>query len=216
MKKLSKKQRAIIAIERLQKVFPEAHCELNFKNTFQLMIAVQLSAQCTDERVNLITPALFKRVKNWKDLAEISQTELEKLIFSSGFYRNKARNLRNAARMILEKFDGKLPQNMKEMITLPGVARKTANVVLETGFGIVEGIVVDTHVRRISTLLQLTKEHNAEKIEKDLMKLLPKKYWGKVGHVMVWHGRRICIARKPRCNECPLVDICPSNRVGVK
>lgn len=216
MSKLSKKQRAILALERLQKAFPTAHCELNFENTFQLMVAVQLSAQCTDERVNIITPALFQRVTNWQDLADIEQEELERLIFSSGFYRNKAKNLRGAAKMVLHDFNGELPNNMKELLKLPGVARKTANVVLETGFGIVEGIVVDTHVRRITNLLKFTKEQNAEKIEKDMMKLLPKKLWGKVGHAMVWHGRRTCIARKPQCNNCPLVDICPSNEIGIR
>lgn len=214
--RLSKKQRAREVIKRLQEVFPDAHCELDFENTFQILVAVQLSAQCTDARVNQITPALFRRIKNWKDLSEISSLELERLIFSSGFYRNKARNLRAAAKMILQEYSGEIPQSIHEMVKIPGVARKTANVVLETGFGVVEGIVVDTHVRRTTHLLRLTRHESTEKIEQDLMRLLPKKEWGKVGHLLVWHGRRTCIARKPDCEHCCLADICPSSKVAIK
>jgi endonuclease-3 len=214
--RMTKKKRAQEALRRLGQVFPNAHCELLFQNTFQLMVAVQLSAQCTDKRVNQITPALFKRIKNWNDLAEISQLELERYVFSTGFYRNKAKNLRAAARYILDEYGGELPQNMNDLLWIPGVARKTANVVLETGFGIVEGIVVDTHVRRITHLLKLTKHNTAEKIEQDLMHLLPEKEWGEVGHLLVWHGRRTCIARKPDCEHCCLADICPSSAVSAR
>lgn len=211
---MTKKKRAAEVLRRLEIQFPDAHCELNFNNTFELFVAVQLSAQCTDARVNITTPALFQRVQNWKDLATISQNELEQLIYSTGFYRNKAKNLRRAAKMILNQYSGELPVSIQEMVKIPGVARKTANVVLETGFGVVEGIVVDTHVKRISTLLGFTKNSIPEKIEKDLMKLYPKQEWGKIGHLYVWHGRRTCIARRPDCQHCVLADICPKSFIS--
>jgi endonuclease-3 len=209
MKAYTKKQRAQEVVKRLKKKFPDAHCELNFLNVFELFVAVQLSAQCTDKRVNTVTPALFQRIKNWEDLATIPNEELEKYIFSTGFYRNKAKNLINAAKMVIERYEGELPRSITDMVRLPGVARKTANVVLETGFGIVEGIVVDTHVKRISRILELSTEILPEKIEKSLMNVFPKKKWGNVGHLFVWHGRRTCIARRPECQHCCLSDICP-------
>ena len=195
-KKKSKKARALAAISRLEKLFPAAKCGLNYKNEFELLVAVQLSAQCTDARVNAIAPKLFSRVKNWRDLAEIPEIELQKLIFSTGFYRQKARNLQKAARQILEKFDGKLPRKMADLTKLSGVGRKTANVLLQTLFGVVEGIVVDTHVARISRKLGLTREKDPIKIERDLMKIIPKTKWAAVGNLFVFYGRNVEPARK--------------------
>lgn len=206
---MNKKKLALKVIERLKIEYPDAKCELNFENTFQLLVAVQLSAQCTDKKVNQVTPKLFSRVRNFNDLSNISNEELEILIFSTGFYRMKADRLIRAARMILNDFNGKVPNTMKDILKIPGVARKTANVVLETGFGVVEGIVVDTHVKRITTILNLANEKTLEKQEKELMKILPKKYWQGFSHIVIWHGRRVCIARRPMCDKCVLADLCP-------
>lgn len=192
---MTKRERALTALARLEKIFPEAKCELVHRNEFELFVAVQLSAQCTDARVNAITPMLFSRVRNWKELAEIAPSKLENLIFSTGFYRQKARNLQNAAREILEKYGGKLPQTLQELTKLAGVGRKTANVLLQTLFGKVEGIVVDTHVIRISRKLGLTRERDAVKIERDLMKILPREKWSSVGDLFVWYGRKLESAR---------------------
>lgn len=210
---MNKKELYIEVIRRLKKEYPDAKCELNFKNNFQLFVAVQLSAQCTDKKVNEVTPKLFERIHNFKDLSLITNLELEKLIFSTGFYRMKADRLIRAAKMILSDFNGELPKTMEEILTLPGVARKTANVVLETGFGVVEGIVVDTHVKRITTILKLANEKTLEKQEKVLMGLIEKKYWKGFSHYIIWHGRRVCIARRSECDNCVLCDICPKSGV---
>ena len=211
----SKSKVAEKVVRLLTKEYPDAKVELNFGDVFQLLVAVVLSAQCTDVRVNKVTPPLFQRFKTVKDFADRDLKELEKMIYSTGFYRNKAKNIQGAANMIVSDFGGKVPSNMDDLLKLPGVARKTANVILESGFGKVEGIVVDTHMIRLSGLLEfiskeLWKSKNAVKIEKELMKIVPKKHWGKFSHLIVWHGRRICIARRPRCKDCVLNKICPS------
>ena len=211
----SKSKVAEKVVRLLTKEYPDAKVELNFGDVFQLLVAVVLSAQCTDVRVNKVTPPLFQRFKTVKDFADCDLKELEKMIYSTGFYRNKAKNIQGAANMIVSDFGGKVPSNMDDLLKLPGVARKTANVILESGFGKVEGIVVDTHMIRLSGLLEfiskeLWKSKNAVKIEKELMKIVPKKHWGKFSHLIVWHGRRICIARRPRCKDCVLNKICPS------
>jgi endonuclease-3 len=211
---MNKRNLYIEVIKRLKNEYPNAKCELNFKNTFQLFVAVQLSAQCTDKKVNEITPNLFQRIKSFKDLSLISNLELEKLIFSTGFYRVKADRLIRAAKMIISYFNGNLPQTMKNILKLPGVARKTANVVLETGFGVIEGIVVDTHVKRITTILGLANEKTLEKQEKILMDLIDKKYWQGFSHYIIWHGRRVCIARRAKCDKCILFDICPKSGIS--
>lgn len=205
-------------IEILKKEYPDAKIALNFGDEFQLLVAVILSAQCTDARVNEVTPALFDRFPKVKDYAECDLKELEKYVFSTGFYKNKAKNIKAAAKMIIEEFGGKLPDEMEDLLKLPGVARKTANVVLDTSFGKSEGIVVDTHVARISGLLglvdmEMSRKKKAVEIEKELMKIVPKKYWSIFPHLLTWHGRKICVARKPRCGVCPLNRICPSAEV---
>ncbi len=192
------------------KVYPDAHCELDFKTPLQLLVATILSAQCTDKRVNLTTPELFKRYRSATEFAQASPDELESMIRSTGFYRNKAKSIRAAAVAIMEKHDGKVPATMEELHALPGVGRKTANVVLGNAFGKDEGVVVDTHVARLSQRLRLTKQTDAEKIEADLMKLVPQKHWTMWSHWLIWHGRRRCFARKPDCRECEIFHLCPS------
>ncbi len=204
-------------IKILNKDYPKAKIALTFKNTFELLVVVILSAQCTDTRVNLISPALFKRFKSVEAFAKCDIKELEKYIYSTGFYKNKAKSIAAAANMVINEFSGKVPSNMNDLLKLPGVARKTANVILSSGFGKDEGIVVDTHVMRLSGLLKLvspklSKTKNAVKIERELMKIVSKSYWGKISHLLVWHGRRICIARRPKCEICHLNKICPSAR----
>ncbi|MFV0336994.1 MAG: endonuclease III [Chthoniobacterales bacterium] len=207
---MTRKERAAELIERLPRIYPDAHCELDYKNPLQLLVATILSAQCTDKRVNLVTKELFKAAKTAKDYAKISQNDLEKIIHSTGFYRNKAKNIRAAGLALLEKHGGEVPQDMGSLAALPGVGRKTANVVLGNAFDINEGIVVDTHVGRLSRRLCLTKHSDAVKIEKDLVKIIPKKNWCLFSHWLIWHGRRRCMARKPDCANCELRDICPS------
>ena len=208
--------RKIIRI--LSRTYPKARIELKYKGLFQLLVAVVLSAQCTDERVNKVTPGVFRRFRSVRDFAECDVRDLERAIYSTGFYRNKAKNIKGAAAMIVKDFGGRVPDKMEDLLRLPGVARKTANVILSSGFGMDEGIVVDTHMIRLSGLLGLIdaalwKSKNAVKIEKKLMEVVPKKDWGKFGHLIVWHGRRTCIARRPKCSECPLNKICPSSKV---
>lgn len=199
----------------LKKSYPDARIALNFGDNFQLLVAVVLSAQCTDERVNKVTPALFKRYPTVRDFAGADLSELEKLIYSTGFYKNKAKNIRGAAKKVVEEFKGKVPSAMDDLLTLPGVARKTANVILHTAFGIEEGVVVDTHVIRLSGRLGLVsptvaKSKNAVKIEKELMEVIPKKDWGDISMLLILHGRNSCMARKPNCQDCPLNKMCPS------
>lgn len=190
--------------------YPQARCALNFHTTFQLLVAVILSAQCTDKRVNTVTEKLFTRYQKPADYAACNLAELEKAVYSTGFYRNKARNIRAAAQIIMEKFQGHVPDNMADLLTLPGVARKTANVVLSVGFGKNEGIVVDTHVSRLCRRLSLTAATNAVAVEKDLLPLLPRRQWGKFSHLLIEHGRSTCLARRPQCNRCFLSSICPT------
>lgn len=197
-------------IKVLKQTYPNAKCALNHKNAFELLIATILSAQCTDERVNIVTTQLFKKYKTPKDLANAKIEELEQEVRSTGFYKNKAKNIKASSKVIVEHFSGRVPNNMNDLLTLPGVARKTANVVLGTWFNISSGIVVDTHVLRISYLLGLTKQKNPEKVEQELMKIVQKQEWINFSHMLIWHGRKICIARRPKCEICPLNKLCPS------
>jgi endonuclease-3 len=192
----------------LDKLFPQAECALYYKNAFQLLVATILSAQCTDERVNKVTPELFRKYPTTQDFAALDPKDLEPAIHSTGFFRNKARNLVAAARQICSEYGGQVPRTMEEMLTLPGVARKTANVVLGTAYGIPTGVVVDTHVFRIASRLEISKQKTPEKVEQDLMRLVPKERWISFGHQMIWFGRKICQARKPLCIDCPLESIC--------
>jgi endonuclease-3 len=205
-----KKERTAEVIRRLKKAYPDAHCALNHSNAFELLIATILSAQCTDERVNIVTADLFRKYRGPSDYLKVEQAELEQDIHSTGFFRNKSRSIQGACRKIIDDFGGAIPQSMEEILTLPGVARKTGNVVLGNAFGIASGIVVDTHVTRLSQRLRLTTNDNAEKIEKDLIGLVPKRHWVMFSHWLITHGRHICIARKPKCRQCVLADICPS------
>jgi endonuclease-3 len=205
-----KKQRTGEIIERLKNEYPEAHCALNHTNAFELLIATILSAQCTDERVNIVTANLFRKYRKPQDYLNVLQTELEQDIHSTGFFRNKAKNIQAACARIVENYGGEIPQTMDELLTLNGVARKTANVVLGNAFGIASGVVVDTHVARLSQRLGLTEETAPEKIEKDLQALVPQKDWIMFPHWLIFHGRKICQARKPKCAECFLCDICSS------
>ena len=208
-----KKQRTAEIIKRLKKAYPDAHCALVHTNAFELLIATILSAQCTDVRVNIVTADLFRKYRGPQDFLSVAQTELEKDIHSTGFYRNKAKNIQAACKRLIEVYGGNVPQTMDDLLTLGGVARKTANVVMGNAFGIASGVVVDTHVSRLSQRLGLTKEKTPEKIERDLEKLVPKKNWVMFPHWMIYHGRQICDARKPKYGECTLADICP--KIGV-
>jgi endonuclease III len=188
-------------------LYPQAECSLEYKDPLQLLISTQLSAQCTDARVNIVTETLFKKYKNVFDFANADILQLEQDIKPTGFYHNKAKNILNTCKMIIEEFDGKVPGNMTDLLKLPGVGRKTANLVLGDIFNI-PGIVVDTHARRLSNRIGLTKNTDPEKIEYDLMKILPKKEWSKFSHQLVYHGRAVCNARKPDCNTCGILDYC--------
>lgn len=204
------KKWALAILTILKNLYPDATCSLNYETPLQLLVATILSAQCTDERVNKVTPALFARFPDAESFAKASREELEILVHSTGFYRNKSKNIQGACQKIVAEFDGKVPQTMKELLTLPGVARKTANVVLAHAFGIIEGVTVDTHVKRISTRLGLTKQTEPNNIEKDLMKLLPQPEWENFSITIIYHGRAVCQARKPQCNICELANVCPS------
>jgi endonuclease III len=203
-------------IEKLKETYPNAHCELNFETPLQLLVATILSAQCTDKRVNLVTPSVFQDYPTAQDLAVVSQHELEQAIKSTGFYRNKAKNLRAMAKVLVEKYGGEVPRGMEELTQLPGVGRKTANVVLGNAFTLAEGIVVDTHVARLAKRFKLTKSEDPERIERDLMRLIPKNYWTDFSHWLIWHGRRRCFARNPDCLHCELGAVCPSYGKFVK
>lgn len=208
-----KKDRTGEIIKRLKKEYPDAHCALNHASAFELLVATILSAQCTDERVNIVTATLFRKYREPKDYLSVAREELEKDIHSTGFFRNKAKNIQGACQKIIELYGGELPQTMEELLVLNGVARKTANVVLGNAFGIASGVVVDTHVSRLSQRLGLTGETAPEKIENDLIALVPKKDWIMFPHWLISHGRAVCQARKPKCGECVLNDICP--KIGV-
>lgn len=197
-------------IRLLEKEYPKAGIQLKYRNKMQLLVAVILSAQCTDERVNKVTEKLFKKYRTVKDFAKANQKELEKQIFSTGFYKNKAKNIILTAKTLQNKFNGKIPSTMNELLLLPGVARKTANVVLQNGFNKVEGIVVDTHVKRLSNRIGLSFEKTPEKIEKDLMKKINKKHWKKISNLLIFHGRKVCKAKRPLCQKCVLNKQCIS------
>jgi endonuclease III len=200
--------RAILA--RLDEAYPAATCALTHDNAFQLLISTILSAQCTDERVNQVIAVLYKKYKTPKDFAYADPKELEQEIRPTGFFRNKTKSVIGTSKKIVEEFHGQVPQTMEELLTLPGVARKTANVVLGTAFGIPSGVVVDTHVQRLSGRLDLTKNTDPKKIEQDLMKIIPQEKWIIFSHQLIWHGRRVCRARKPKCLECNLEKLCYS------
>ncbi len=201
-------QRIAAILAKLDEAYPSATCELNHKNAFQLLIATILSAQCTDVRVNQVTETLFKKYPDPKAFAYANPSELEQEIRPTGFFRNKTKSVMGASKALLEKFGGEVPRDMEEMLKLPGVARKTANVVLGTAYGIPSGIVVDTHVQRIANRLDLTRNEDPKKIERDLMQVIPKDKWILFSHQIIWHGRRICQARKPKCAECNLESLC--------
>ena len=204
---------ALEILARLKREYPDAHCELDFETPLQLLVATILSAQCTDKRVNMVTPQLFLTFPSAQDLADAKPEELEDLIRSTGFFRNKTKSLLGMSAAVVERHDGEVPRTMEELVELPGVGRKTANVVLGNAFATNEGVVVDTHVGRLAVRLGLTNETDPVKVEQALMKLFPRDDWALLAHLLIFHGRRVCIARAPRCGECVLNDICPSSRV---
>jgi endonuclease-3 len=207
------RERAAEVFDLLSAGYPEAHCELDFVDPFQLAVATILSAQTTDERVNQVTPELFRRYPDARALAAASQEDVEEIVRSTGFFRNKAKNIIGFARGVMAEHGGRVPRTMAELTVLPGVGRKTANVVLGNAFGVEEGVVVDTHVKRLSGLLGFSREATPEKIEEDLMKLFARERWTLLSHLLIWHGRRVCDARKPRCEACSVSGLCPSSRV---
>ena len=198
---------------RLNHEYPGAHCELNHSTPFQLLAATILSAQCTDKRVNLVTPALFARYPSPESLANANQSDVEELIRTTGFFRNKAKNLIGMATALVERFHGQVPQTIDELVTIPGTGRKTANVILGDAFHAAAGVVVDTHVGRLSRRLGWTTSENPVKIEQELMQLFPREHWTLLAHLLIFHGRRVCFARRPQCEHCVLHDICPSSLV---
>jgi endonuclease III len=201
-------KRVAAILAKLDEAYPNATCELNFENPFQLVIATILSAQCTDVRVNQVTETLFKKYPDAKAFAYANPSELEQEIRPTGFFRNKTKSVMGASRAIIEKFGGQVPRTMEEILTLPGVARKTANVVLGTAYGIASGVVVDTHVLRLSKRLDLSRNEDPKKVEQDLMKIIPQEKWIQFSHQLIWHGRRVCFARKPKCIECNMESLC--------
>ena len=207
---LEPKQRAEKVIELLEKQYPNAKTALNYSNPSEILVATMLSAQTTDERVNIVTQKLFKKYRTPEDYANVDIKELEQDIRSTGFYHNKARNLKKCCQLLVEKYNSQVPKTMEEMLELPGVARKTANIVLYNAYGITSGIAVDTHVRRLSQRLGLTENNDPDKIEQDLMQITPKDKWMKLTDLLISHGRQVCIARKPKCEICVLNKICPS------
>lgn len=203
-----KKENAIKIVKILKEYYPDAQCSLDFKTPFELIVATILSAQCTDERVNKTTPNLFNKYSTPNDFANIAIEELENLIHPCGFYKNKAKNIKACSQKIISDFNGNIPKTAEELILLPGIGRKTANVVMLEAFGIAQGIAIDTHAKRISNLVGLSKESDPLKIEKDLLKLFPKEYLKDINHLFMWHGRNICIAKKPKCDICPINSYC--------
>ncbi|NBT89680.1 MAG: endonuclease III [Verrucomicrobia bacterium] len=200
-------------ISKLKKTYPDAHCELDHADPLQLLIATILSAQCTDARVNKVTPALFARCRTARDFSEISATELENLIRTTGFFRSKAKSIRGCATALVKDHGGEVPQTMEHLHQLPGVGRKTANVVLGNAFNLAEGIVVDTHVGRLSRRMGLTRQHDPVKVEQALVKIVPREDWTLFSHLLIWHGRRRCSARKPDCSQCEISTLCPKRGV---
>ena len=213
---MTNRERVAQLVETLPGVYPNAHCELNFRNPLELLVATILSAQCTDKRVNLVTPTLFAKYRTARDYANASPATLERLIRSTGFFRSKTKSIRAAAATIVAEHAGRVPDTMEKLRGLPGVGRKTANVVLGNAFAKEEGIVVDTHVARLSHRLRLTRQSDPEKIEQDLMKLVPRPHWTNWSHWLIWHGRRRCFARRPDCRHCEIFRLCPSGKVFVR
>ncbi len=209
----ARRERAGVVYELLVEEYPDATCALTHRNPYELAVATILSAQCTDERVNMVTPELFRQWPEPEDLAGARQEELEEVIRSTGFFRNKAANLIGMATAVVRHHGGEIPRSMTDLKKLPGIGRKTANVVLGNAFGVDEGIVVDTHVRRLSRRLGFTREENPEKVEKDLVDLFPPERWTMLAHLLIWHGRAVCKARTPRCEVCVLSRLCPSSSV---
>jgi endonuclease-3 len=207
-----KRARIMPIIERLSAEYPDAKIALRYRSDLELLVSVMLSAQTTDVNVNRVTERLFQKYKRPEDYLAVPQQELERDIYATGFYRQKAKALRGTMAMLLEEFDGRVPTRLEDLVRLPGVARKTANVVAAE-LGDPQGIVVDTHVRRLSQRLGLTKQEDPVKVERDLQRLVPRQYWGLFPHLLIWHGRRVCIARVPRCEDCVINDLCPSSRV---
>ena len=211
--KRAKTARAADAFGLLSEEYPEAHCELDFVDPFQLGVATILSARTTDVRVNMVTPELFKRYATAEALANAAPQDVEQIVKSTGFFRNKTKNIIGFARGLMVDHGGDVPKTMAALAALPGVGRKTANVILGNAFGIDEGVVVDTHVKRLSTLLRFTQEKTPEKVERDLISLFPRERWTLLSHLLIWHGRRVCDAKQPRCEACTLSGLCPSSRV---
>ena len=209
--KAQRKDRTEQIVRLLKRAHPDAHCALNHSNAFELLIATILSAQCTDERVNIVTADLFRKYRKPADYLKVPAVELQQDVRTTGFFRNKTKSIQGACKVLVEEFRGEVPKEMEELLKLPGVARKTANVVLGVAYGIAEGIVVDTHVSRLSQRLGLTKQKDAGKIEKDLMELVPRKDWIIFSHLLIFHGRRVCKARRPLCEECAVEKLCPSS-----
>jgi len=205
------KERTEKIIKLLKRAHPDAKCALHHSNAFELLIATILSAQCTDERVNKVTADLFRKYRKPEDYLKVPATELQEDIRTTGFFRNKTKSIQGACKILVEEFDDEVPQSMAELLKLPGVARKTANVVLGVAYGKAEGVVVDTHVSRLSHRLKLTKQKDAGKIEKDLMEIVPRKNWIEFAHLLIFHGRRICKARRPLCEQCVVQELCPSS-----
>lgn len=210
-----RKQDVVKVIQILKEYYPDATCSLDFETPFQMVVAVMLSAQCTDERVNRTTPNLFEKYGTPEAICKMELSELERIIHPCGFYKNKAKNIKATAEMIVNEYNGVVPNTMEELMKLPGVGRKSANVVMLEAFNSPQGIAVDTHAKRISNKLGLSKNSDPEKIEQDLLKVIPKEYYYDVNHLLVWHGRNVCVARSPKCTECPVYGYC-KNRVIVK
>jgi len=208
------KRHASRVVGLLRRHYPAATCSLNFHTPLELLVATMLSAQCTDERVNLVTQDLFRKYRSAADYAQAPLAELEKDIQSTGFYRNKAKSIQNCCRLLVQQYEGRVPQDIDRLVELPGIGRKTANVILGTAFGVASGVVVDTHVTRLSHRLGLSQQKDAEKIEKDLMEVIPSSEWVEFSHRMIQHGRKVCVARKPKCDACHFSTICP--KVGVE
>jgi endonuclease-3 len=205
------KERTVEIIKLLKRAHPDAHCALNHSSAFELLIATILSAQCTDERVNIVTADLFRKYRRPEDYLKVPAVELQQDVRTTGFFRNKTKSIQGTCKMLVEEFGGEVPKTMDELLKLPGVARKTANVVLGVAYGIAVGVVVDTHVSRLSQRLRLTKKKDAGKIEGDLMELVPRKDWIIFSHLLIFHGRRVCKARRPLCEECVVEKLCPSS-----
>lgn len=209
----AKRRRTGEVLERLKEEYPDAHCALEHRSPLELLVATILSAQCTDKRVNIVTPALFRKYPKAADYARAPLSELEEMIRSTGFFRNKSKSLKGLGQALVDEHRGRVPRTLEELVKLPGVGRKTANVILGNAFGIDEGVVVDTHVGRLSRRLALTDEKDAVKVERDLMELVPQTNWTLWAHLLIYHGRRICHSRRPDCAQCVLLDLCPSAEI---